>query len=278
MEASPDRSGRSPKKLVLCCDGNPDPNAYHLVTTFRRLMSAYRHMDGEITERAGPVLKTHTCQDSDNGLPKGQGKKGKVQTPSNVTRIARAIAGKDDAKHPQIVYYQSGVGTGLSLWDHFIGGGTGLGISENIREAYSFLANNYVAGDSVFLVGFSRGAFTARSIGGLLGDLGLLQKKAMPYFPYIFYDWENAGSRKNDKHEQPSFIDHYMKATGATERPRELTEVANKFENIGNYLAEYKKLLIEVRPTSAFSGSKADIGSARLDLRGPCQDQSHRRL
>lgn len=102
---------------------------------------------------------------------------------------------RNDGHHPQIVYYQAGVGTSWSVTDRMIGGATGQGVAENIREAYDFLANNYTEGDSIFLLGYSRGAFTARSIGGLIGSFGLVNKSKLPYFHDIFSDWENAGSR-----------------------------------------------------------------------------------
>ena len=91
----------------------------------------------------------------------------------------------------QIVYYQAGVGTGTSIWDQVVGGGTGAGLSEHIREAYSFLANNYQDKDEIFLIGFSRGAFTARSIAGLITSVGLLTKRGLPHFYDVFKDWEN---------------------------------------------------------------------------------------
>ena len=69
------------------------------------------------------------------------------------------------------------------------GGFTGEGIKENIREAYSFIATNYMNGDEIYLLGFSRGAFTARSVGGMIGDLGLLTKAGLPSFGEIFEDY-----------------------------------------------------------------------------------------
>lgn len=148
---------KRPKKLIACCDG--------------------------------------TWMDSDNGWVKGSwfGGPGHLQTPSNITRIGRAILAEDKSHHPQIVYYQSGVGNGSTFLERLVGGGTGEGIGEHIREAYGFLSNNYTPGDSIFLLGFSRGAFTARSIGGLIGGIGLLEKEGMPWFYAIFKDWENAG-------------------------------------------------------------------------------------
>jgi uncharacterized protein (DUF2235 family) len=72
-----------------------------------------------------------------------------------------------------------------------MGGGLAIGLSENVREAYGFLAHNFQVSDNgqpdeIYLLGFSRGAFTARSVGGLIASLGLLTKEAMEYFYYIF--------------------------------------------------------------------------------------------
>jgi hypothetical protein len=57
--------------------------------------------------------------------------------------------------------------------------------------AYAFLAENYMPGDEIFLLGFSRGAFTARSIAGLIATVGLLTRRGMDNFYPIFDDWEN---------------------------------------------------------------------------------------
>ena len=52
----------------------------------------------------------------------------------------------------------------------------GLGLEENAEDAYSFIAHNYLEGDEIFLIGFSRGAYTARFVAGLLGKIGLLSR------------------------------------------------------------------------------------------------------
>ena len=67
-------------------------------------------------------------------------------------------------------------------------GATGLGLNENVREAYSFIANNWSHGDEIFLIGFSRGAFTARTVAGLIDSIGLLTKPGLSYLPEIFQD------------------------------------------------------------------------------------------
>jgi len=73
----------------------------------------------------------------------------------------------------QIAYYDKGVGTS-GWYDQKLGGLHGVGLSENIREAYTFLTLNYREDDCVFIFGFSRGAYTARSLAGLIYRCGLL--------------------------------------------------------------------------------------------------------
>ncbi|HTC22998.1 MAG TPA: DUF2235 domain-containing protein, partial [Gemmatimonadales bacterium] len=96
---------------------------------------------------------------------------------TNVVKIARAVNPRDAGGMPQVVYYHPGVGTGTDLVDRLVGGATGIGISANIREAYNFLIQNYVPGDKIFLFGFSRGAYTARSLAGLIRNSGILTRQ-----------------------------------------------------------------------------------------------------
>src|SRR5262245_43563170 len=75
----------------------------------------------------------------------------------------------------QRVFYDTGVGTGFTRRDKFIGGGTGAGLEEKVREAYRFLSQYYKPGVEIYIFGFSRGAFTARSLAGYIGGAGLLR-------------------------------------------------------------------------------------------------------
>lgn len=124
-----------------------------------------------------------TWLNSDDG-----NKNGSIAVPSNITRISRAIKAVSQDGIPQIVNYHQGIGTEGSKLYRLVGGATGRGLSEDVREAYSFLANNYHPGDEIFLLGFSRGAFTARSIGGLIGHIGLLTKKGLNSLPEVYED------------------------------------------------------------------------------------------
>ncbi|KAL8873634.1 MAG: hypothetical protein Q9174_000935 [Haloplaca sp. 1 TL-2023] len=141
-----------------------------------------------------------TWMNSDNGFERDSylpwDHNGHLQVPSNVTRFCRALLPMSNDGRAQIIYYQAGVGTEESWWDQIYGGGTGAGLSENIREAYAFLAANYLPGDEIFLVGFSRGAFTARSIAAMISSVGLLTVEGMVEFYAVFKDWEHQADAK----------------------------------------------------------------------------------
>lgn len=87
---------------------------------------------------------------------------------------------------PQVVFYQSGVGTGTGKIRNFVDQGTGLSLGSKIEEAYSFIVDNYQPGDELFLFGFSRGAYTARCISGLINWCGVLTKVEMTHFSEIW--------------------------------------------------------------------------------------------
>jgi uncharacterized protein (DUF2235 family) len=94
--------------------------------------------------------------------------------PTNVAKLFEAVCPDDAEGNPQIVHYIKGLGT---RWgERLSGGGFGHGISGNIKEGYQFICSNYEEGDRVFLFGFSRGAYTARSIAGFINNVGILKR------------------------------------------------------------------------------------------------------
>ena len=105
--------------------------------------------------------------------------------PTNVLKVVRGLAPVDGEQVPQVVYYDTGVGT-QGLADKYVGGGLGSGLSENIQQAYRFIANNYHEGDELFLFGFSRGAYTVRSLAGFIGVAGLLRKENLRLLPEAY--------------------------------------------------------------------------------------------
>ncbi|MFQ5631248.1 MAG: DUF2235 domain-containing protein [bacterium] len=98
--------------------------------------------------------------------------------PTNVVKLMRALLPCDDKDVPQIAFYDKGVGTGGPI-DRMWGGAFGRGLNDNILDGYRFLAHNYEANDEIYLFGFSRGAFTARSLAGFIHWMGLLEKDVL---------------------------------------------------------------------------------------------------
>ena len=73
----------------------------------------------------------------------------------------------------QISYYSQGVGT--QIGQKITGGMFGIGINEEVESAYEWLSEHYTEGAQIFIFGFSRGAFTARSLAGFISECGLVK-------------------------------------------------------------------------------------------------------
>ena len=89
--------------------------------------------------------------------------------PTNVVKMARAILPSDSRGVPQVVSYDVGVGTG-NILDRVAGGMFGVGLADNVKQAYGFLVDNYEPGDQLFFFGFSRGAHTAGGSGSAVRE------------------------------------------------------------------------------------------------------------
>jgi Uncharacterized alpha/beta hydrolase domain (DUF2235) len=171
---------------------------------------------------------------------------------SNVARLCRCISkeGVDEKGQPvpQVVFYQAGVGT--SWMQRFGGGLTGKGITSNIRDAYSFICNNYEEGDEIHLYGFSRGAFTVRSLSALLRTIGILNASGLANFLSISQDWKH----QNDEGWRLKGTPFVDEPWGSRENPRPSpnTETSNQ-----NLYAQKLKELGFLRANKASVGIKA---------------------
>lgn len=77
----------------------------------------------------------------------------------------------------QIAKYINGVGNSSFKINRALGGAFGFGLIERIARGYTFISRNYEVGDQIYIIGFSRGAYTARALAGLICAKGLLKKK-----------------------------------------------------------------------------------------------------
>jgi uncharacterized protein (DUF2235 family) len=129
------------RKLVVCCDGtwNTPRTETNIFRTYRFLRERLGNPT-ELTQKSGVT----TC-----GGRAGDG--------SEV-----------------LLFYDRGVGT--NWFDRLVGGAVGVGLSDNVRDAYHFLGQNFTPGSEIYVFGFSRGAYTARSLCGFIKAAGLLER------------------------------------------------------------------------------------------------------
>jgi uncharacterized protein (DUF2235 family) len=88
---------------------------------------------------------------------------------TNVYRLYKALTVASD----QVTFYDDGVGADATGLDRVLDGAFGQGILQKIQDGYTKIAHVYEPGDEIFLFGFSRGAYTARSLAGMIANCGL---------------------------------------------------------------------------------------------------------
>ncbi|MGH8456777.1 MAG: DUF2235 domain-containing protein [Stenotrophobium sp.] len=110
----------------------------------------------------------NTPDETDDGIP----------CPTNVVKIAQSVKDAADNGTAQQMFYDPGIGTSGGLLQRAFDAMTGVGVSRNICDAYRYLVTHYDPGDELFFFGFSRGAFTVRSLAGLVRKCGILRRNA----------------------------------------------------------------------------------------------------
>ncbi|MCB1663377.1 MAG: DUF2235 domain-containing protein [Pseudomonadales bacterium] len=114
---------------------------------------------------------------------------------TNVLKIARAVRPQASGIE-QICFYDWGVGTDRKK---IAGGISGAGIDKNIMDCYRFIVHNYDPNDQLFFFGFSRGAYTVRSLAGFIRNCGLLKREHADKIPEAFLLY-----RKRTKSSSPN--------------------------------------------------------------------------
>ena len=141
------------RKLVVCCDGT-----WNTPRTETNVFRTYRFL----REALGTPSETR----------RGEG--------------ARTCSGRAADGSEVMLFYDTGVGT--EWFARLLGGGAGVGLSDNVRDAYHFLGHNFVPDSEIYLFGFSRGAYTARSLCGFIKAAGLLDKPSLKDVWRIYMD------------------------------------------------------------------------------------------
>lgn len=122
--------------------------------------------------------------------------------PTNIAKLKEML----QVSSTQLVFYDQGIGTG-SFPDSIVGGIWGYGLDKNIKDLYKFLIENYTPGDEVLAFGFSRGAYTVRSLVGLTYVSGVPRKEYIGNIDAA-YDLYRSGAGPKSK-EATLFRDNY---------------------------------------------------------------------
>ncbi|KAH6976752.1 hypothetical protein EDB80DRAFT_658241 [Ilyonectria destructans] len=144
---------------------------------------------------------------------------GDASKPSNVATLARAIAStginEDGLAVKQVVSYHSGLGSGDLPFQKAIFGGLGWGLDNDVCQVYEFISNNYEPGDELSFFGFSRGAFTVRSVAGLVCDIGVLSAVHMPRFAEMWQAYRQNTS--GESFRRSTWYRNHAKEVGLTD-------------------------------------------------------------
>jgi uncharacterized protein (DUF2235 family) len=117
------------------------------------------------------------CFDGTWNKPADENLPAEQQVETNVCRFFNAVEKTAPDGAEQVPWYDHGVGS--KWYDRYIGGAIGVGLEKNIIDGYKFLAQQYADGDEIFILGFSRGAYTARSLVGLIRNCGVVYNKQL---------------------------------------------------------------------------------------------------
>src|SRR5271169_6537975 len=104
----------------------------------------------------------------------------------------------------QVVEYHKGVGAVTNPVQHYLGGLIGEGLRNLVLDAYASLAKLYEDEDEIYVVGFSRGAFTARALVGMIGASGIVRSPDNAEVAWAHY---RVSPAVRSKREQPSQTD-----------------------------------------------------------------------
>jgi uncharacterized protein (DUF2235 family) len=138
-------------------------------------------------------------------------------TNTNVRLFYNACANVTGSGRQQLSWYDKGVGT--RWFDRLSGGIFGVGLSRNICQGYSWLVENYQPGDDLYIIGFSRGGYTARSLVGMIRNCGLVKKpgtnrKERAELVSEAYQMYRAKDEGPDSSSAQKFRDSYSRVIG----------------------------------------------------------------
>ena len=132
--------------------------------------------------------------------------------PTNVVKLAALVKPVAGATEQRLLYYP-GIGSEETAIRKWVKGATGLGISKALTECYRWVIRNYAPGDELYLFGFSRGAYTARSLAGFIRNSGILRPEHEDLVPRALALYRSRDRRTHPRAiESRSFRRSYARA------------------------------------------------------------------
>jgi uncharacterized protein (DUF2235 family) len=140
----------------------------------------------------------------------------------------------------QMAFYHDGVGSDPDFVKHWLGGAIGIGLRKIVQDAYHTVATNYERGDEIYILGFSRGAYAARALAGLIGASGI-QRSADPQgFDAIWNHFRvdpevRAGTKAPSSGDQKAIDSFNRLAAQNTIDPKPRIKCVGVFDTVGSY-------------------------------------------
>jgi uncharacterized protein (DUF2235 family) len=140
----------------------------------------------------------------------------------------------------QRAFYHKGVGAEPELLKRLLGGAIGLGLKQIVTESYQTVVENYESGDELYLVGFSRGAYAARALAGLIGASGIQRRTDHQTFEAAWANYRVSPSVRSASQQasgsDQAAMDTYRatEARGAFHSDRAIKCIA-VFDTVGSY-------------------------------------------
>ena len=130
---------------------------------------------------------------------------------TNVVRVAQAVKSVAEDGTAQVVYYNAGVGSGGPI-DQFLGGVFGVGLRNNVKRGLAFLSLNWDPAelpgtpdaDEIYIFGFSRGAYSARALAGVIGAIGGIPRQSS--FDQLETIWNHYRKTKEEREKDDAEI------------------------------------------------------------------------
>lgn len=152
---------------------------------------------------------------------------------TNVVRVGQAVKATDEHNRSQIVYYNAGVGSGGPI-DRLLGGVFGVGVRANVKRGLAFLTLNWAPGDEIYIFGFSRGAYTARALAGVITAIRGVPRQE--YFHRLEDIWNFYRLSPRERHSDEARLKYEIdKMVAEVPRPKPLIKCLAVWDTVGSY-------------------------------------------